>query len=200
MSTRPSFETAGSTVYACQQVVEYLKPLLEGGERDIDKVEVVERHIGRFNTQDELKRWMGSRDGGIRIAALNVTNYEKIGGDIVGTVSMAAYVFASDKFAYSRDERAEVIAGQLVIAMMASSMPPNAYGNAMNIRCDNLYSDKIDNKGVAMWSVTWSQKWQLNVPIDLSKLDDFITFDFKGEIAEGAPLIEGEQTLPQEEE
>ncbi|HEG4440091.1 TPA: hypothetical protein SD634_003389 [Vibrio cholerae] len=200
MSTRPSFETAGSTVYACQQVVEYLKPLLEGGERDIDKVEVVERHIGRLNTQDELKRWMGSRDGGIRIAALNSSDYERIGGAIIGTVTMAAYIFAADKYGYQRDERAEVIAGQLVIAMMASSMPPNAYGNAMNIRCDNLYSGSIDSKGVAMWSVTWSQKWQLNEPIDLATLDDFITFDFKGEIAEGAPLIEGEQTLPQEEE
>jgi len=199
MTDRPSFIVDGSTVYACQQVVEYLKPLLEGGDADIDKVELVERHIGRFNTQEELKRWMGPRDGGIRIAALNVTNYEKVGGDIIGTVSLAAYVFASDKFAYARDERAEVIAGKLVVAMMANKATPTAYGKANKFRCDNLYSDKIDGKGVALWSVSWSQQWQLNVPIDLSKLDDFITFDFKGEIAEGAPLIEGEQTLPQEE-
>lgn len=200
MSTRPSFETDGSTVYACQQVVEYLKPLLEGGERDIDKVEVVERHIGRFNTDEEIKRWMGSRDGGVRISALKVTGYEKVAGQLIGNVTMAAWVFAADKFGYDRDERAEVVVGKLVLAMMASKAPPTAYGKANSFRSDNLYSSKIDNKGVALWSVAWEQQWQLNVPIDLSKLDDFITFDFKGEIAEGAPLIEGEQTLPQEEE
>ena len=48
--SRPDFGTIGSTVSACEAVVQYLKPYLEatgpGADRVIDRVQLVERHIG----------------------------------------------------------------------------------------------------------------------------------------------------------
>lgn len=195
--TRPDFNDTGSTVFACLKTVDFLKPLCEGGSREIDKVPVVERHIGRFNTAEEVKRWLSNRDGAIRVAVLNVEQYEKIGGRVIGTVNMAAYVFASDKFGYSKDTRVEAIAGKVAAAMMTQGGPPQAYAKAERVRADNLYSGSSDDLGVAFWAVSWTQKWYLDVPLDLATLDDFLRFNLRGELADGAPELEGDVNLPQ---
>ena len=49
--SRPDFGTIGSTVAACEGVVEYLIPYLQadavGGDKQVDMVQTVERHIGQ---------------------------------------------------------------------------------------------------------------------------------------------------------
>ncbi|MEZ9414127.1 hypothetical protein AB4189_07980 [Vibrio sp. 10N.286.49.E1] len=195
--SRPDFTTSGSTVWAVNEIVQYLKPKLEGGVREIEKIQTVERHIGRFDKADDIKRWMSNRDGGVRIAALRVQQYETVGNRLIGNVNLVAYVFTTDQFGYEKDLRAEVVAGKLVRELVDRSALPTAYGRVENVRSDNLYSGEIDKLGIAIWSVTWSQQWYLDEEIDLSTLDDFITFGLKGEIADGAPTIDGEVQLPQ---
>ncbi|CAK3191264.1 Tail-completion protein [Vibrio crassostreae] len=195
--SRPDFTTSGSTVWAVNEIVQYLKPKLEGGVREIEKIQTVERHIGRFDKADDIKRWMSNRDGGVRVAALRVQQYETVGNRLIGNVNFAAYVFTTDQFGYEKDLRAEVVAGKLVRELMDRSALPTSYGRVENVRSDNLYSGEIDKLGIAIWSVTWSQQWYLDEEIDLSTLDDFITFGLKGEIADGAPTIDGEVKLPQ---
>ncbi|MEZ8170061.1 MULTISPECIES: hypothetical protein [unclassified Vibrio] len=195
--SRPDFTTSGSTVWAVNEIVQYLKPKLEGGEREIEKIQTVERHIGRFDKADDIKRWMSNRDGGVRIAALRVPQYETVGNRLIGNVNLVAYVFTTDQFGYKKDLRAEVVAGKLVRELVDRSALPTSYGRVENVRSDNLYSGEIDKLGIAIWSVTWSQQWYLDEEIDLSTLDDFITFGLKGEIADGAPTIDGEVKLPQ---
>ncbi|MEZ8655689.1 hypothetical protein AB6D60_17035 [Vibrio splendidus] len=195
--SRPDFTTSGSTVWAVNEIVQYLKPKLEGGEREIEKIQTVERHIGRFDKADDIKRWMSNRDGGVRIAALRVPQYETVGNRLIGNVNLVAYVFTTDQFGYEKDLRAEVVVGKLVRELMDRSALPTSYGRVENVRSDNLYSGEIDKLGIAIWSVTWSQQWYLDEEIDLSTLDDFITFGLKGEIADGAPTIDGEVQLPQ---
>ncbi len=195
--SRPNFTTSGSTVWAVNEIVQYLKPKLEGGEREIEKIQTVERHIGRFDKADDIKRWMSNRDGGVRIAALRVPKYETVGNRLIGDVNIVAYVFTTDQFGYEKDLRAEVVAGKLVRELVDRSAFPTAYGRVENVRSDNLYSGEIDKLGIAIWSVTWSQQWHLDEEIDLSTLDDFITFGLKGEVADGAPTIDGEVQLPQ---
>lgn len=197
MSTRPEFSVLGSTVYACEETVNFLKTKLEGGLNDIDKVQVVERHIGRFDKEEDLKRWMSNRDGGVRVAALRVSNYDNIGGRVIGTVQFAAYIFTADQWGYSKDTRAEVIAGKLVKAMFGRTAPSTAYGKAQSFIANNMYSGSIDKKGIAIWTVTWQQEWYLDEPIDLTTLNDFETFGLTGELEDGAPKIEGEVELPQ---
>ncbi|MCW8334261.1 hypothetical protein [Vibrio paucivorans] len=195
--SRPDFTTSGSTVWAVNEIVQYLKPKLEGGVREIEKIQTVERHIGRFDKADDIKRWMSNRDGGVRIAALRVPQYETVGNRLIGNVNLVAYVFTTDQFGYEKDLRAEVVAGKLVRELVDRSALPTAYGRVENVRSDNLYSGEIDKLGIAIWSVTWSQQWYLDEEIDLSTLDDFITFGLKGEIADGAPTIDGEVKLSQ---
>ncbi|MFA0056125.1 hypothetical protein [Vibrio echinoideorum] len=195
--SRPDFTTSGSTVWAVNEIVQYLKPKLEGGVREIEKIQTVERHIGRFDKADDIKRWMSNRDGGVRIAALRVPQYETVGNRLIGNVNLVAYVLTTDQFGYEKDLRAEVVAGKLVRELVDRSALPTAYGRVENVRSDNLYSGEIDKLGIAIWSVTWSQQWYLDEEIDLSTLDDFITFGLKGEIADGAPTIDGEVKLPQ---
>lgn len=195
--SRPDFNTSGSTVWACNEIVEYLKPHLEGGAADIDKVQTVERHIGRFDKPQEIRRWLSNRDGGIRIAALRVTSYEKVGNRLVGNVDFAAYVFAADQYSYEKDVRAEVITGRLVRAIMDKSALPTAFSQVSNVRSDNLYSGSVDELGLAIWSVTWSQHWYIDEEINLGTLDDFVTFGLTGEVEDGAPTIDGEVNLPQ---
>ncbi|WP_050926350.1 hypothetical protein [Vibrio harveyi] len=198
MSERPSFNIQGSTVWACNEIVNYLKPALEGvDESEIDKVATVERHIGRFDKPEDIKRWLARRGGGVRIAALRVNQYETVGNRLVGDVNFVAYVFTTDQYGYEKDMRAEVITGRLVRAMMDRKATPTSYSMPQGVRADNLYNGGIDQLGVAIWSVTWSQQWYIDEEIDLSTLDDFITFGLKGEIAEGSPDIEGEVKLPQ---
>ena len=196
--SRPDFTTSGSTVWAVNEIVRYLKPKLEGGVREIEKIQTVERHIGRFDKADDIKRWMSNRDGGVRIAALRVPQYETVGNRLIGNVNLVAYVFTTDQFGYEKDLRAEVVAGKLVRELVDRSALPTAYGRVEDVRSDNLYSGEIDKLGIAIWSVTWSQQWYLDEEIDLSTLDDFITFGLKGEIADGAPTIDGEVKLPQD--
>ncbi|HGZ7313130.1 TPA: hypothetical protein ACOL2D_002478 [Vibrio parahaemolyticus] len=195
--SRPDFNTSGSTVWACEEIVNYLKPMLEGGLQDIDKVQAVERHVGRFDKPADIKRWMSNRDGGIRIAALRVKSYETIGGRLIGNVDFSAYVFTAEQYGYQKDIRAEVITGRLVRSLMGFDALPTAYSQVADVRSDNLYSGNVDELGLAIWAVTWSQQWYLDEELNLGTLDDFLTFSMKGELEDGAPTIDGEVILPQ---
>lgn len=194
---RPDFVTTGSTVYAVNEIVNYLTPLLTGNEDDIDKVSEITRHVGRFDKPDEIKSWMSRKDGGIRIAALRVRNIEQIGGAMQGDVDFVAYVFCTEQFGYSRDQRAEVIAGRLAKLLLANRGVPTAKQKAENLYMDNMYSGDVDGLGLAIWSVSWTQKWVLDKSITAADLDNFVTFHATTEIADGAPTMDSDITLDQ---
>lgn len=194
---RPDFITTGSTVYAVNEIVSYLTPLLTGNENDIDKVSEITRHVGRFDKPSEIKSWLSQKDGGIRIAAMRVRNIEQLGGQMTGDVDFVAFVFCTEQFGYSRDQRAEVIAGRLAKSLLANKGVPTAKKKAEALNMDNLYSGDIDGLGLALWSVSWSQNWVLDKPITAADLDDFVTMHASAEIADGAPTMDSAITLDQ---
>lgn len=199
--SRPDFGTIGSTVSACEGVVNYLKPYLEatgpGADRVIDRVQTVERHIGRFNEPDDIKYWMGNRDGGIRICAQRVVSMRRE-GSLIGTIEFVAFVFCADQFGYAKDQRAEVIAGRLATALMLTGCwrGTGASKAPEGVRMDNLYTPGIDKLGLAIWSVTWRQDWPLDNPIDPATLDDFLRMNWRAEQGDGAPVCEADITVP----
>ncbi|MDM4957695.1 hypothetical protein QT333_01745 [Escherichia coli] len=65
---RPGLRTPGSTVAAAERIVAWLKTALQG--KTPDRADVVERHIGQFNSPEEVKRYLSGRTGCIRVAAL----------------------------------------------------------------------------------------------------------------------------------
>lgn len=194
---RPDFVTTGSTVYAVNEIVSYLTPLLTGNEDDIDKVSEITRHVGRFDKPDEIKNWMSRKDGGIRIAALRVRNIDQSAGQMTGDVDLVAYVFCTEQFGYSRDQRAEVIAGRLAKLLLANKGVPTANKKAESLNMDNLYSGDVDGLGLAIWSVSWTQNWVLDKPLTAADLDDFVTMHATAEIADGAPTMDSDITLDQ---
>ena len=199
---RPDFGTIGSTVAACEGVVEYLIPYLQadavGGDKQVDRVQTVERHIGQFDKPDDVKRWLTNRDGGVRVAAMRVVAMRNEGSSLIGTIEFAAFVFTTGMWGYAKDQRAEVIAGRLAKALMHKGgwQGTGAYKSPDAVRADNLYSGEIDKLGLAIWSVTWRQDWPLDNPIDSATLDDFLRCHWQAELADGAPVLEADITLP----
>ncbi|HAU4469231.1 TPA: hypothetical protein N2R10_005425, partial [Citrobacter freundii] len=174
MNERPAFVTLGSTVSAAENIVNWLKAELEG-EKQPDRVEKVERHIGQFNTPDQVKSYMSGRGGSIRIAALRVRNIQNRRG-MTGLVTWAAYIMMADFWGYPRDARCEVIAGRLArrISCREAAAGMKAERMAENIAAENLWSGGLDNLGITMWAVTWEQEFRLDDEIDLSTLPEFL--------------------------
>ena len=174
MSERPELLTMGSTVAAAENIVAWLKPALQGDNPD--QVKLIERHIGQFNTPNEVKTYLSDRDGCIRIAALRIRNIRQRAGGTIGDVTWAAYIMMADFWGYPRDARCEVIAGRLArrISCREAAAGMKAERMAENIAAENLWSGGLDNLGITMWAVTWEQEFRLDDEIDLSTLPEFL--------------------------
>ncbi|MCB8831685.1 hypothetical protein LJD42_08185 [Escherichia coli] len=147
----------------------------------------MERHIGQFNSPDEVKRYLSGRTGCIRVAALRVRDINPRGG-LSGLVTWGAYIMATDSWGYSRDVRCEVLAGKVIKRLLSSDATAGmgAERLAADVRADNIYSASLDGLGVTMWAVTWEQEFRLDEEIDLAALPDFLRL--------GATLRCGEHT------
>ncbi|CAI0743826.1 Uncharacterised protein [Serratia ficaria] len=166
--------TTGSTVAAAEKIVAWLKPELEGANPD--QVKMVERHIGQFSSPEDVKRYLSGRDGCIRLAALRVRNIRHQAGGMVGLVNWAAYVMATDAWAYGRDLRAEVMVGKLArrLTLPTAAKALGAETRAEDITADNIYSGNLDSLGVTIWVVTWNQEFKLDEEVDITTLPDFL--------------------------
>lgn len=174
MSERPSLRTTGSTVVAAENIVAWLRPVLQGDNPD--QVRMIERHIGQFSTPSEVKTYLSDRSGCIRIAALKVRNIRHRAGGTSGDVTWAAYVMATDAWGYSRDTRCEVLVGRLARRLATIDAPDGMQAEraAESISADNIYSGALNDIGITMWAVTWVQAFRLDDEVDLATLPDFL--------------------------
>ncbi|WP_139291630.1 hypothetical protein [Moritella viscosa] len=177
IDTRPTLELTGSTIAVTQAVVERLEAEFKGKVSALDKVSAVTRHKGRFNSPEEIKKEV-TGSGCIRVTALNVSQVRREAGSIVGLVKFVAFVMTNDQFGKNRDQRAEVISGKLGVllsqAEFTRSLGKIAFNKVSQVSWQNLYSAALDDLGVALWSVDWSQECRLDQPISLAQLDDFL--------------------------
>lgn len=186
---RPSLVTLGSTVAAAERIVAWLQQDLEGDNPD--QVRKVERHIGQFNTPDEVKRHLSDRNGSIRVAALRVRDIRHEAGGTVGLVTWVAYVMATNSWGYGRDLRAEVITGKVCrrLAHPTAAKGMGAERKASDISADNIYSGSLDDLGVTMWAVMWHQEFMLDEETDISVLPDFLRLGMTATPQGGVPVI-----------
>lgn len=187
---RPSLVTLGSTVAAAERIVAWLQQDLEGDNPD--QVRKVERHIGQFNTPDEVKRHLSDRNGSIRVAALRVRDIRHEAGGTVGLVTWVAYVMATNSWGYGRDLRAEVMTGKVCrrLAQPTAAKGMGAERKASDISADNIYSGSLDALGVTMWAVMWNQEFKLDEETDISTLPDFLRLGMTATPQGGVPVIE----------
>ena len=191
MTNRPELLTTGSTVAAAENIVAWLKPVLEGDKPD--QVKVIERHIAQFNTPAEVKTYLTDRNGCIRVAALRIRNIRSRAGGTIGDVTWAAYVMATDSWGYPRDTRCEILVGKLVrrIASRDAADGMKAERAASNISAENIYSGGLNEMGLTMWAVTWEQECRLDEEIDISTLPDFLRMGATLSVNDGATNIDG---------
>ena len=191
MNQRPPLLTTGSTLAAAENIVAWLKPALQGDNPD--QVKLIERHIGQFNTPNEVKTYLSDRDGCIRIAALRIRNIRQRAGGTIGDVTWAAYIMATDSWAHPRDTRCEVLVGTLArrIASREAASGMKAERAASTISADNIYSGGLNELGLTMWAVTWEQEFRLDEEIDINALPDFLRLGATLAVNGGETEIEG---------
>ena len=200
MNNRPELLTTGSTISAAENIIAWIKKPPSEDEQDKgllgnnpDQVAVIERHIGQFNTPQEVKTYLSDRDGCIRIAALRIRNIRSRAGGMVGDVTWAAYVMATDSWGHSRDLRCEVLVGKLArrIAARDAATGMKAERAASAISADNIYSGGLNELGLTMWAVTWEQEVRLDDEIDINALPDFLRLGATFAVNGGATQIDG---------
>lgn len=138
----------------------------------IPALKEVKSHAGRFDLA-ELQR-LAAKAPAVRVACLGVLSAKATPGCVEITVSWAAFVIAKDQRGLKRDAAALA----LITAIMPT-IPGNLWGldnvdAPDKIRADNLYSGKLDQKGVALWGVRWQQDMQLG-QLDEATLEAFNT-------------------------
>jgi hypothetical protein len=135
----------------------------------------VRAHRGRF-TMEDLKI-IAARPMSCLVSFLSVRRAELQAGEVQCQCLFGAFVVTTDKPNVSRDSAALVISTRLLMLI-----PGNLFGLDIsapeNIEAVNLYSGSLNEKGVALWAVTWEQPVAFDVTDlnDDSILDDFLRF------------------------
>ncbi len=200
-NTKPELNVSHSTIALAEIVAQNLRVKFIGTGKELHKVSSVERHKKRFDNVQDIKKEV-SGTGCIRITAVNVQSTRKESGYTVGSVKFVAFIMTNDQYGQNRDQRAELIAGQLGVALTTAafnlSLGKMSHKAISSASWQNLTTHALDDIGVAMWAVEWSHECRLNVPLELNLLDDFLTCELTALQAEGAPQLEAEIALPQE--
>lgn len=199
---KPELDPSNSTVVLTQIIVNALKAKFLGPAKELEKVTSIERHKKRFDSVQDIKKEV-SGTGCIRVTAIKVSNVRRDAGYTVGLVSYVAFVMCNDQYGSNRDLRAEVIASRLGAEILNPSFS-KALGDVAHKAIESadwqpLNTTALDDIGIAMWAINWQQECRLNAKVDINKLDDFLTCGLTAETADGAPSIQAEFKLQQEQ-
>jgi hypothetical protein len=176
------------------QIQDAVVATIKSGLTDL---KTVEAHGGRFDA-GEIRRVTAQAPAAF-IAVLNFRQVDDRGSNLV---TLGAFVTAKDLPGNLRTKQA----GALVSAL-ASFIAGNrwglddAEGIPQGINGRNLYGSSVDRKGVALWAITWQQRFELDDAPDLEELNSFITYHGAIDVdplQDGEPLAADTVTLPQE--
>lgn len=169
-------------------MVGYLIPYLQadavGGDKQVDRVQTVERHIGQFDKPDDVKRWLTNRDGGVRVAAMRIVAMRNEGSSLIGTIEFAAFVFTTmwlRQRPACRGDRRSLGQGVNAQGRLARNWCLQVTG--CRARRQLVVAVKSTKLGLAIWSVTWRQVGlAAGYPIDSATLDDFLRCHWQAEL------------------
>ena len=118
----------------------------------------VDSHPGRF-TEAELERMLLSNKA-VRIAIETAPGLTINGQGIhQARLLMAAYIICGDSGGVDRHKSALEIV-EHIIGLLPYNRFDTTYLRSIDpktITAENLYSGEIDNRGIAMWGVSWEQ-------------------------------------------
>jgi hypothetical protein len=152
-------------------------------------------HRGRFTVED-LKT-VAARPLSVLVSFLAVKSAELQDEYVTCRCVWGAFIVAVDRPQLPRDAAALVVLSRLL-----TLIPGNGWGLDMTapeaIESANLYSGKLDEKGVAIIAVTWEQDADLEIPVDEDAIGDFLKFFADYDLApiDGKAEARDEVTLP----
>ena len=143
-------------------------------EEEVDGFAKVYTHGGRFDL-DELKRWAKQTPCAV-VGLLGIPSFEFDGTQVIGNCEWGAFIVTKDASDLKRDGSAVA----LVSAIAAVVTPLERWGDdaahqITAIKASNLYGGKVDQSGIALWAVTWTQGYDIN-RFDITTLEDFTTY------------------------
>jgi hypothetical protein len=157
-------------------------------EVNVSAFNQVEEHGGSFNKQ-ELQR-CATKAPACFVAVLGgpVTRDST---QAVIQANVGAFIVTRGSSGTKRDA-AVLSLVESVVGLAVENKWAYAHAKApTDIRVDNLYSGDIDAKGVALWSVSWSQQADVDI-YDVDSLDDFHTTYFDHDLADRDGQVEAE--------
>lgn len=149
-------------------LISHLVDLLQaqGGEA----FKTVQPYGGEF-TEEEVKALSFTCPAALpSVLGWRKTNNARLGGNNVYSARAAVFVVVK------HTQRPVRFSGAMQRAELVSSLlpvwrPPGCFGQIDEIRAENLYSRKLDQKGLALWVVTWWHELKFD-PANKPNLDD----------------------------
>lgn len=137
----------------------------------------VQEHRGQFASLEEIKT-IAARSPAVRVAFRGLQNIERSGPELLADVLWAVHVLAGDTRASARNN----VAGAVAIAIVDHVAGEAAHWTfaedaPRGLTAVDLTTLPIDQNGVSLWQLTWSQRCRLQVIDPLGALTDFDGFD-----------------------
>jgi len=171
------------------QARENIKDAVETGVSSFKHVAV---HGGRF-TSDEIRRYAVKAPAAL-VACLGIDNIVDTMVDLVATMRWGIYVVTRGDSSTRRDSEALTLIQALAVLVKGNDFDESALVRPENLRAENIYSGGIDNKGIALWALTWTQDQSIS-DFDLSELDDFDTYHAQWDLDLDDDVIDAEDHL-----
>ncbi|RTL99779.1 hypothetical protein EJV44_04670 [Ancylobacter aquaticus] len=115
---------------------------------------------GKFDLP-ALERF-GAKAPAIRVAILRLTGFKWVDtGEVDATVDLGAFIVTRDERGLPRDLAVLRLVQAVIVKVHAERWGQKSVQAARPVRAENLYSGGIQNKGLALWGVSWTTKLRM---------------------------------------
>lgn len=155
-------------------------------------------HGGRFDSAEEIKRYI-TKGPAVLVACIRIPLACPGTARVMMPAGWAIFVITKDVPGAPRDQGAIALAEAVLLQIDSNLWGRSDVAVPSDIEARNLYSAKVDNLGVALWAVTFTQV-VTDLVVDPSTLNNFVTFHEDIDMAPADGQIDITQTteLPQE--
>lgn len=150
----------------------------------------VEPHGGTFN-EAEVTR-ISSRAPAIFVSVTGCEGQQRMGPDASVDAELVAVVITTSRDSDGRDRHDQALHIVSHMTRLLTKSGVNRWDNKasshpVNVSCRNLFSGRVDAKGVALWAVEWKQKATLTTEVPPSYAGELLTIDITHDWPDGNP-------------
>lgn len=174
-------------------LIEIRQAIVDTVKDALPTLRTIETHGGRFDA-GELAR-VSARAPAVFVAAMRLGRIEARQGSVLADVNWAMFVVTKDEPAVHRDAAALLIVNALTGVVSSARWDIAASTDTpKDITAQNLFSAAFDQRGVACWALSWTQRMSILHHTDESTLDRllqiFTTTDIDPNQGDEPPLLD----------